>query len=156
MRIVRAGGDSLFGELIKAGDQSRGVKRERHLRPADNVTARAQKSRNPANLHPGVVEEAEIILTFDDNRLASLVFGQFDQNLAHLERRLEREGGGERQPGHRQGLARSSEMSGGCWKGSMSAPARAERFRTGDVDGAIQESTLQGSLFPTAEAPTGA
>ena len=26
---------------------------------------------------------------------------------------------------------------------------------TGDVDGAIQESTLQGSLFPTAEAPTG-
>ena len=52
------------------------------------MTARTQKSRNPANLHPGVVEEAEIILTFDDNRLASLVFGQFDQNLAHLERRL--------------------------------------------------------------------
>ena len=39
-------------------------------------------------MHPGVEEEAEIILTFDDNRLASLVFGQYDQNLAHLERRL--------------------------------------------------------------------
>ena len=64
------------------------MKRERHLRPADSATARAQKGRVPTNLHPGVVEEAEIILTFDDNRLASLVFGQFDQNLAHLERRL--------------------------------------------------------------------
>ena len=27
-------------------------------------------------------------LTFDDNRLASLVFGQYDQNVAHIERRL--------------------------------------------------------------------
>ena len=30
----------------------------------------------------------EIALAFDDNRLASLVFGQYDQNLAQLERRL--------------------------------------------------------------------
>ena len=30
----------------------------------------------------------EVVLSFDDNRLASLVFGQYDQNLAHLERRL--------------------------------------------------------------------
>ena len=30
----------------------------------------------------------EVVLAFDDNRLASLVFGQYDQNLAHLERRL--------------------------------------------------------------------
>ena len=36
----------------------------------------------------GLSETAEIALTFDDNRLASLVFGQYDQNLAHLERRL--------------------------------------------------------------------
>lgn len=28
------------------------------------------------------------MLSFDDNRLASLVFGQYDQDLAHLERRL--------------------------------------------------------------------
>ena len=34
--------------------------------------------------------------------------------------------------------------------------ARQGRALTpGDVDGAIQESTLQGSLFPTAEARTG-
>jgi phosphate starvation-inducible PhoH-like protein len=35
-----------------------------------------------------LAEQAEIKLTFEDNRLASLVFGQYDQNIAHLERRL--------------------------------------------------------------------
>ena len=38
--------------------------------------------------HPGVEESAEITLDFDDNRLASLLFGHYDQNLAHVERRL--------------------------------------------------------------------
>ncbi len=33
-------------------------------------------------------DAAEIILSFEDNRLASKVFGLYDQNLAHLERRL--------------------------------------------------------------------
>ena len=36
------------------------------MRPADNATARAQKGRNPVQSHPGVQEEAELILTFDD------------------------------------------------------------------------------------------
>ena len=31
---------------------------------------------------------AEVELTFDNNQTASLVFGHYDQNLAHLERRL--------------------------------------------------------------------
>ena len=58
------------------------------MRPADNGSNRGQKARAPASLHPGVEETAEITLTFDDNRLAGLVLGQYDQNLAHLERRL--------------------------------------------------------------------
>src|SRR5438270_13507382 len=33
-------------------------------------------------------EKAEITLAFDDNKLASLVFGHYDQNLAKMERRL--------------------------------------------------------------------
>ena len=37
---------------------------------------------------PGEAAAAEITLAFDDNRHASLVFGQYDQNLAKLERRL--------------------------------------------------------------------
>ncbi len=32
--------------------------------------------------------EAEITLSFDDNRLASRLFGQYDQNLAFIEKRL--------------------------------------------------------------------
>ena len=32
--------------------------------------------------------DTDVSLTFDDNRLASLVFGLYDQNLAHIERRL--------------------------------------------------------------------
>jgi phosphate starvation-inducible PhoH-like protein len=55
------------------------------LRPADGATARGQRS---VARHPGVDETAEITLTFEDNRLASLVFGLYDQNVAHLERRL--------------------------------------------------------------------
>ena len=48
------------------------------------MTARGQKGRAAQNFHPGAEEAAEITLTFDDNRLASLVFGHYDQNLAHL------------------------------------------------------------------------
>ena len=51
-------------------------------RPRGDVTSR--RAAGP----PGVEEMAQISLTFDDNKLASLVLGQYDQNLAHLERRL--------------------------------------------------------------------
>ncbi|MBV9591818.1 MAG: phosphate starvation-inducible protein PhoH, partial [Hyphomicrobiales bacterium] len=33
-------------------------------------------------------EGTEVKVAFDDNRTASLVLGQFDENLAHIERRL--------------------------------------------------------------------
>ena len=33
-------------------------------------------------------DDAEVTLAFDDNRRASLLFGQYDQNLVKLERRL--------------------------------------------------------------------
>lgn len=120
------------------------------MRPADSPGARSQKGRGPTNPHPGVQEEAEIILTFDDNRLASLVFGQYDQNLAHLERRL-----------HVVAIANGNRV---IVKGSPEASELArrvletlyDRARTGaplgpgDVDGAIEERTLQGTLFPDA------
>jgi phosphate starvation-inducible PhoH-like protein len=49
----------------------------------------ALRGRGPAARPPGSDEAVEVPLTFDDNRLASLVFGQYDQNVAHIERRLE-------------------------------------------------------------------
>ena len=36
----------------------------------------------------GASDMAHIVLTFDDNRLASALYGQFDENLARLEQKL--------------------------------------------------------------------
>ncbi|MBF9233140.1 PhoH family protein [Microvirga alba] len=122
------------------------------MRPADNVTARAQKGRSPASLHPGVEEEAEIILTFDDNRLASLVFGQYDQNLAHLERRLSVTAIANGNRVTVKGTPEASELARRVLEGLYERARQGVTLAPGDVDGAIQESNLQGSLFPTAEA----
>ncbi len=40
------------------------------------------------NQPPGASDIAHIVLTFDDNRLASSLYGQFDENLARLEQKL--------------------------------------------------------------------
>ncbi|WP_210496240.1 PhoH family protein [Microvirga antarctica] len=122
------------------------------MRPADHATAKAQKGRSPASLHPGVVEEAEIILTFDDNRLASLVFGQFDQNLAHLERRLHVRAIANGNRVTVKGSPESSEVARRVLEGLYERARQGRALSTGDVDGAIQESTVQGTLFPAADA----
>jgi phosphate starvation-inducible PhoH-like protein len=123
------------------------------LRPADGATARGQRGA-AQTVHPGVEETAEITLTFEDNRLASLVFGLYDQNVAHLERRL--------------GVVATAVGNHIVVKGTPDASEQARRvletlyervrdgnpLTLGDVDGAIQESAFQGSLFP-AEDGTG-
>jgi phosphate starvation-inducible protein PhoH and related proteins len=90
----------------------------------------------------------EITLAFDDNRLASLVFGHYDQNLARLERQL--------------GVIANANGNHVIIKGAPDACEHArrvlenlyERVRLGqsampgDVDGAIAEGSFQGSLFP--------
>jgi phosphate starvation-inducible protein PhoH and related proteins len=94
----------------------------------------------------------ELIVSLDDNRIASLVFGQYDQNLAHLERRL--------------GIVANANGNHVTIKGPRETAEQARRvvellrkrvkagatITTGDVDGAIEECNLQRSLFPaTAE-----
>lgn len=123
------------------------------MRPADNVTARAQKGRSPSTSHPGVEEEAEIILTFDDNRLASLVFGQYDQNLAHLERRLNVAAVANGNRVTVKGTPESSEMARRVLEALYDRARQGAALSPGDVDGTIQEATLQGSLFSPEEAP---
>ena len=104
---------------------------------------------------PGIGEVAEITLTFEDNGAAGLVFGQYDQNIAHLERRL--------------GVVLNALGNRVVIKGPPDLASRArlvmenlyERVRVegavtlGDIDGVVQESVLQGSLFPQAELPPG-
>ena len=50
------------------------------------MTEEARLARERRSAEPE--QDAEITLAFDDNRHASQVFGQFDQNLVKLERRL--------------------------------------------------------------------
>ena len=87
-------------------------------------------------------------LTFPDNRHASALFGQYDQNLAKMERGL--------------GVVANALGNQVTLKGPPEACERArhvlqllyDRIKAGqpitlgDVDGAIQEGMLQGMLFP--------
>jgi len=123
------------------------------LRPSDSVTTRSHKGRVPANFHPGVEEEAEIILTFDDNRLASIVFGQFDQNLAHLERRLNVVATANGNRVTVKGTPEGSELARRVLEGLYEQARQGVVLGPGDVDGAVQESSLQGTLFTSDEVP---
>nr|WP_244610738.1 PhoH family protein [Microvirga pakistanensis] len=104
-------------------------------------------------MHPGVEEEAEIILTFDDNRLASLVFGQYDQNLAHLERRLNVAAIANGNRVTVKGSPEATEMARRVLEGLYDRARQGAALSPGDVDGTIEEATLQGSLFSPEEAP---
>jgi phosphate starvation-inducible PhoH-like protein len=90
---------------------------------------------------------AQILLTFDDNRLAATLFGQYGQNLALIERRL--------------GVAATSRGNHVTIEGPREAGGQARRvletlyerlkrgdeLTQGDVDGTIRLALSQGSLF---------
>ena len=90
---------------------------------------------------------AETTLAFEDNRALALVLGNYDQNLARVERRL-----------HVRATANGNQLT---VKGAPEACAHARRvlerlyllatsgmnLTLGDVDGAIEECALQGELF---------
>ncbi len=94
----------------------------------------------------------EMAITFPDNRCASALFGQYDQNLARIERGL--------------GITAHALGNQVTVKGAADACERArhvlqllyDRIKggqlvtLGDVDGAIKEGMLQGVLFPAGAA----
>jgi phosphate starvation-inducible PhoH-like protein len=110
----------------------------------------------PANGEIGESATTQVVLTFDDNRLASTLFGQYGQNLALVERRL--------------GVVADQRGNQVTIEGSRDACERARRVLTslyeqlkrghdlsqGDVEGAIRLAIAQGSLFdfdPAAARP---
>jgi phosphate starvation-inducible protein PhoH and related proteins len=129
--------------LKSSSDRAASTARLQPVRPADAPSPQAAEA--AASVEPG---SAEVTLAFDDNRFASLLFGQYDQNIAKIERRL--------------GIAAHANGNHVTLKGSAEACEQARRVleslyahvklghgvSLGDVDGAIQESVLQGSLFP--------
>ena len=95
----------------------------------------------------------EISLSFEDNRVASEVFGQYDQNLAQIERKL---GIVARANGNQISLKGPSDACAHARRVLVALYTQARNGRPitmGDVNGAIAEGALQGQLFPkTAEA----
>jgi len=89
----------------------------------------------------------QIVVAFDDNRLASALFGQYGQNLALIERRL---GVGAEQRGNHVTVAGSRdgcEQARHVLEGLYDQLKRGHDLTTGDVEGAIRLAIAQGSLF---------
>ena len=68
---------------------------------------------------PGDNSATQVVLAFDDNRLASLLFGQYGQNLALIERRLgvvaEQRGNHVTLAGSRDGVERARRVLVRAW-----------------------------------------
>jgi phosphate starvation-inducible PhoH-like protein len=89
----------------------------------------------------------QIVLAFDDNRLASVLFGQYSQNLALIERRL---GVAADQRGNIltiEGSRDASERARRVLEGLYDQLKRGGDLSAGDVEGAIRLAIAQGSLF---------
>jgi phosphate starvation-inducible PhoH-like protein len=115
------------------------------LKPSDRS---AQLVRPEAKRLVGEAETAEINLVFEDNRYASEVFGQYDQNLAKLERRLGVIATANGNLVTIKGPPEACEHDR-CVLETLHARVKlGQPVSLGDVDGAIQEGALQGTLFP--------
>jgi len=100
-------------------------------------------------------EDAEITLAFDDNRHASQVFGHFDQNLVKLERRLRISCVASGNHVTLKGPPESCEHARRALELLYSRVQLGQEVGLGDVDGAVEESARQKSLFPDAEPGRG-
>ena len=89
----------------------------------------------------------QIVVAFDDNRLACALFGQYGQNLALIERRLgvvaEQRGNHVTVAGSRDGCEQARHVLEGLYDQLK----RGQDLATGDVEGAIRLAIAQGSLF---------
>ena len=113
-----------------------------------------------AAIPPAAVSEetatAQTVLAFEDNRLASALFGQYGQNLALIERRL---GVVAEQRGNHvtlEGSRNACEQARRVLEGLYDHLKRGRDLAQGDVEGAIRQAIAQGSLFdfdPSAVRP---
>ena len=97
-------------------------------------------------------QDTEITLAFDDNRHASLVFGHFDQNLVKLERRLRIVCVASGNHVTLRGPSEACEHAQRALEILYGRVQLGQEVGLGDVDGAVEESARQRSLFPDADA----
>jgi phosphate starvation-inducible PhoH-like protein len=118
------------------------------LRTQDRTIAKISPANADVQPEMRDTKPFETTLDFDDNGLASVVFGHYDQNLATIERKL--------------GVVANANGNHVVIKGPKEATEHARRVfemlyeraklgqgaDLGDVEGAIAEGALQGNLFP--------
>ena len=117
------------------------------------------RTSDPA-IPPAVASEdtatTQVVIAFDDNRLASALFGQYGQNLALIERKLgvviDQRGNHITIDGSRSGCEQARRVLEELYERIK----RGGDLTQGDVDGAIRQIIAQGSLFdfdPAAGRP---
>src|SRR5215467_3823525 len=118
--------------------------------PAQEVRSLARRASDAGSLIGGPVATdpaTQIVVAFDDNRLASALFGQYGQNLALIERRLgvvaDQRGNHVTVAGARDGCEQARHVLEGLYDQLK----RGHDLTTGDVEGAIRLAIAQGSLF---------
>jgi phosphate starvation-inducible protein PhoH and related proteins len=93
------------------------------------------------------IAATQVVLAFEDNWLASILFGQYGQNLALIERRL---GVMTEQRGNHvtlEGSRDACEQARRVLEGLYEQLKRGHDLAQGDVEGAIRKAIAQGSLF---------
>src|SRR5580704_4172465 len=90
---------------------------------------------------------AQIVLTFDDNRLASSLFGQYGQNLALIERRLGVVATSRGNQVTIDGQREAADQARRVLESLYDRLKRGDELLQGDVDGTIRLALSQGSLF---------
>jgi phosphate starvation-inducible PhoH-like protein len=92
-------------------------------------------------------DATQLLLAFDDNRLASTLFGQYGQNLALIERRLgvvaDQRGNHVSVAGSREAVDQARRVLEGLYERLK----HGDELVSGDVEGAIRQAIAQGSLF---------
>jgi len=99
---------------------------------------------------PGAAEggaPTRVVLAFEDNRLASALFGQYGQNLALVERRLGVVADSRGNHVTIEGTRDSCEQARRVLEGLYEQLKRGHELAAGDVEGAIRLAIAQGSLF---------
>ncbi|MGB6535168.1 MAG: PhoH family protein [Xanthobacteraceae bacterium] len=108
-------------------------------------------TRGPAGTDASVFVAAgsptQIALSFDDNRLASALFGQYGQNLALIERRLGVVANSRGNHVNLEGSREACEQARRVLQTLYERLKNGDELARGDVEGNIRLAMAQGSLF---------
>ena len=115
------------------------------------TTRLSEPSRLAASVQASL-EGVEKTVTLADNRAASLLVGNYDQNIAHLERRLSIVVHVNGNTLLLQGARDNVDHGARVIESLYQTVRRGKSVGPGDVDGAIEETALQRALFPDKPA----